>query len=172
MKINSRDRRISGLVEFLVFEFFFMLPIVAVSATNIPDCLDRVLSYAYYTGFGCFLAKDIFRGASFVKQIYGIKIVDNEKETAVGKIRTVLRNSTLILLFPVEFAVVFFSPSRRIGDLIFNTKLVSTEKVGIGTQLKRFHWSVIDKRTLIAFIIALVIGFTLLLTINTLIQLL
>lgn len=170
MKIVTRDRRISGLIELIIFQFIFIAPIVAFTAINQNDFLERVLAYGYFTSFGCFLAKDIFWQGSVAKQIQGIKIVDNRTEVPVSKIRTVLRNSTLILLFPVEFILAFFSPSRRIGDMIFNTKLISTEKVELKTQLKQLDWSMINPQTSIAFVIAQAIGFTSLLILYSIIQ--
>ncbi|MBC7865671.1 MAG: RDD family protein [Bacteroidia bacterium] len=79
-----------------------------------------------FIGFSTlYYLKDIFSGRSIGKRILGLQIVNNKSNLPASPVRTVLRNFGF-LLWIVEVVMILASPSKRLGDLIAGTKVVST----------------------------------------------
>ncbi|MBN2893690.1 MAG: RDD family protein [Bacteroidales bacterium] len=76
-----------------------------------------------------FFMKDIFYGASPFKKLLGLKVVDTNTLEPITPVKSILRNSTLILLLPFEVIISFFSPRKRIGDLISKSKIIEVDRV-------------------------------------------
>lgn len=84
---------------------------------------------------------------------------DSSSEQPVSELRTVLRNSTIFLLFPIEFFIVIISPECRVGDFISGTKLISTyNKKSPSERLRTFQLFEITKPKVISFLVATVIA--------------
>ena len=77
--------------------------------------------------FGIYLNKDFLKGRSAAKRILGQVVIDKETNKPASELKCAIRNFTDIFWI-VEVVIVMFTPSRRIGDLIANTKVVRTEK--------------------------------------------
>jgi len=77
--------------------------------------------------FSVYVNKDGIKGKSPAKRFLGFVVVDNKTGRIANPIKTMLRNSTL-LIWPIEVIVALFSPSRRIGDYIAGTKLIEDDK--------------------------------------------
>ncbi|MBL4643491.1 MAG: RDD family protein [Flavobacteriaceae bacterium] len=81
----------------------------------------------FFLLFSIYFNKDGIKGKSPAKRFLGFVVVDNKTGVIANPIKTVLRNSTLII-WPIEVIVSIFSPSRRIGDYIAGTKLIEDDK--------------------------------------------
>lgn len=77
-------------------------------------------------GGSLYLNKDIRRGQSFAKQMFGFRVVDSRTGGEAGPFRLFIRNLTAII-FPIEIALLLRDPSRRLGDMIAGTKLVLSD---------------------------------------------
>jgi len=90
------------------------------------------------TFFGIYLNKDFLKGRSAAKRILGQVVIDSETGRPAGELKCVIRNFT-DFLWIIEIVVIQFSPNRRIGDFIVNTKVVRTEKEPIKKLLVDFR---------------------------------
>jgi uncharacterized RDD family membrane protein YckC len=75
-------------------------------------------------GFGMiyYLLKDIFKGRSIGKRLFGLRVIDkNNNNNVPGIIRLMLRNLT-ILIWPIEL-LMLITTKRRIGDIIAKTNV-------------------------------------------------
>jgi uncharacterized RDD family membrane protein YckC len=75
----------------------------------------------------CFLMvvyfnKDWFAGQSLAKRVMGQRVVDVRTGLPASRGRCFIRNLT-IPLWPLEVVVTLFSPSRRLGDWLAQTKV-------------------------------------------------
>lgn len=74
------------------------------------------------------ILKDVVTSnGSIGKKIFNLKIISNSNEQYVSMLIRIARNITLSILF-VEFIIGAIFKGRRLGDFIFNTKVVVFEK--------------------------------------------
>jgi uncharacterized RDD family membrane protein YckC len=66
--------------------------------------------------------KDWFTGQSLAKRVMGQRVVDVRTGLPASRVRCFIRNLT-IPLWPLEVVVTPFSPSRRLGDWLAQTKV-------------------------------------------------
>jgi uncharacterized RDD family membrane protein YckC len=83
--------------------------------------------------FSVFLNKDIYYGKSIGKYFNGTRVVSIKTGSVASPIQCFIRN-LFILIWPLEAIVLFFTPERRIGDLVAGTKV--QENVEIGQEMK------------------------------------
>ncbi len=81
-------------------------------------------SYIFMIGFAIYFCKDCINGRSIAKRILKLQIVDNSKGEVASPLRCLVRN-LFIALWPLEVIAALINPSRRIGDRVAGTKLVS-----------------------------------------------
>jgi uncharacterized RDD family membrane protein YckC len=67
--------------------------------------------------------KDWFAGQSLAKRVMGQRVVDVRSGLPASRVRCFFRNLT-IPLWPLEVLVTLWSPSRRLGDWLAQTKVV------------------------------------------------
>ena len=124
--LKPLERWLSMLFDHL-FYCMLILPLTPGLGQN-PDSINReldlIISIILY---GLYLNKDFLNGQSLAKRLTGQIILHRKTQQPASAVRCVLRNST-IFLFPLEILVVYFSPSRRIGDLLANTQVLRVEK--------------------------------------------
>jgi len=88
------------------------------------------------------LNKDLVNGQGIVNRHFGYRVVDADTEMTSTPIKCMLRNLTVIL-FPFEFFYLQRS-DKRIGDIIFGTKLLKikpTSPETILTELSNYKWN-------------------------------
>jgi uncharacterized RDD family membrane protein YckC len=83
--------------------------------------------------FSVFLNKDIYYGKSIGKYFNGTRVVSIKTGSVASPIQCLIRN-LFILIWPLETIVLFFTPERRIGDMVAGTKV--QENVEIGQEMK------------------------------------
>jgi uncharacterized RDD family membrane protein YckC len=154
-KLNSFDRRRAGMLDLATWIILLNGLTVILLALTSNKTVILIAGYLNASTYVLFISKDIFQGHSVFKLSHGIQIVDFRTEQPVTELRTVLRNSTLILLFPIEFLVAFVSPKRRIGDLIAGTKLISTNnKKNAIERIRTFQFAELTKTKIISLLVA------------------
>jgi uncharacterized RDD family membrane protein YckC len=79
--------------------------------------------------FSIFLNKDIFFGRSIGKYLTGLRVVSVKTGNPAGPIQCSVRN-LFVLLWPLEVIMLFFSPDRRIGDIIAGTRVQESTVTG------------------------------------------
>lgn len=85
--------------------------------------------------FSIFLNKDTYFGKSIGKYFNGTRVVSVRTGNAASPIQCSIRN-LFILIWPLEVIVLFFSPQRRIGDIVAGTKVQESEEIGNETKWK------------------------------------
>ncbi|MFY0608610.1 MAG: RDD family protein [Cyclobacteriaceae bacterium] len=154
-KLDSFDRRRAGILDLAAWIVLLNGLTILLFAVTSNETVILIAGYLNASAYVFFVSKDIFLGHSVFKLSHGIQIVDSRTEQPVTELRTVIRNSTLILLFPIEFLVAVVSPQRRIGDLIAGTKLVSTDnKRNAIERIRTFQLAELTKPKIIAFLVA------------------
>jgi len=81
-------------------------------------------SYIFMIGFAIYFCKDCINGRSIAKRILKLQIVDNSTGEVASPLKCLLRN-IFCVLWPLEVIAALINPSRRIGDWVAGTKLVS-----------------------------------------------
>lgn len=117
----------------------------------------------YYFGFiwSVILMKDIFAGQSIFKKLFGLKIVSIKTGYPIKSIVAILRNFAALPIFPIEI-IMYILFRRRIGDLIFSTEVIETERMEIKSilnELRNYGNLKYIKDFAISFVLA-IIGLT------------
>jgi uncharacterized RDD family membrane protein YckC len=78
--------------------------------------------------FSIFLNKDIYFGKSIGKFFIGLRVVSIRTGKSASPIQCYVRN-LFLLLWPIEVFILFFSPERRIGDMVAGTKVLDGAEI-------------------------------------------
>lgn len=79
--------------------------------------------YLFLLAVAFYFCKDSVNGRSIAKRLLKLKVVNNNTELNASPIQCLIRN-LFCIVWPIELIVTLFSPHRRIGDFIANTKVV------------------------------------------------
>ena len=82
------------------------------------------LFYVWLVGFALYFCKDTINGRSFGKRITKTQVVNNNTGQVASPLKCFIRN-IFCVIWPVEVIVSLINPSRRIGDIVAGTKIVS-----------------------------------------------
>ena len=105
-----------------------------------PNFMGGTLGIIGLFGFALYFCKDVINGKSIAKRILKLQVVDNSTGQVASPIKCFVRN-ILCVLWPLEVIVAMTNPSRRLGDRIAGTKLVTFDptleqpKLNIGMTL-------------------------------------
>jgi uncharacterized RDD family membrane protein YckC len=80
--------------------------------------------YFWLFGFALYFCKDCINGRSIAKRILKLQIVDNKTGQVASPLKCFVRD-VFCILWPIEIIIALINPSRRIGDLVAGTKLIS-----------------------------------------------
>jgi len=97
--------------------------------------------------------KDFFNAQSVAKRILGLQIIDRKTSQPATDLKCFLRNIT-IPIWPLEALISLVSPTRRLGDLIANTRVEKADKkdvILIFADLKKIK---LTRSTLLTFVIS------------------
>jgi uncharacterized RDD family membrane protein YckC len=86
--------------------------------------------------FSIFLNKDIYFGKSIGKHINGLRVVSAKTGNPASPIQCAVRN-LFLLVWPLEALILFFSPKRRIGDIVAGTKVQESTET---SREKKWHY--------------------------------
>lgn len=110
--------------------------------------------------FIIYFLKDNYRGKSLGKRLTGYQVVTASKGEPAGVLRCFIRN-LFIPLWPLEVFITLFSPSRRLGDLIAGTKVITSDKEPVKSIFPEIKQTKFSWRTLVIIAIGLAYGFLL-----------
>jgi uncharacterized RDD family membrane protein YckC len=135
-EFQKNTRLISALLDHVVMtlvfgvfalpELVYRLIISTKHSVKLND-MGQLFFYIMVTGYAAYLCKDCIGGRSLAKRVLKFQIVNYKTGLIASPLRCFLRNISLVLL-PVEAIVIFISPTRRIGDLIAGTTLISSSE--------------------------------------------
>jgi uncharacterized RDD family membrane protein YckC len=157
---NSRVHRISSmLLDHFIMCFIIVPPLIIVSLIFKSEPFEKspIETFAFYLMMLVYLNKDFVKGKSIAKRILGLKVIDRQTGEAANSFKCFLRNMT-IPIWPLEVFISLFSPSRRLGDLIANTRVEISEKekvTSILQDLKKTRFTLTTLWTLIVGLIYL-----------------
>jgi uncharacterized RDD family membrane protein YckC len=110
-------------VLFTLPAFLIVLAVGGREAGTTSTMQDVIQAVGVCVVFVVYFNKDWFAGQSLAKRVMGQRVVDVRSGLPASRARCFLRNLT-ILLWPLEVLVTLFSPSRRLGDWLAQTKVV------------------------------------------------
>lgn len=114
----------------LVLFIIVVIPEALFGINFINSYIDVVIQALYIllnlTIIILIINKDFFDSRSIAKRIQGYQIVDFKSNNKASEIQCMIRNITIII-WPIEFFILLFSPYRRLGDIIASTKLIDTD---------------------------------------------
>lgn len=146
-------RIVSSIVD------LFSLALASIIFSVVEDFTFTPPVYTAIVLFSIFLNKDIYFGKSIGKHFNGTRVVSARTGNAANPIQCSIRN-LFILIWPLEAIILFFSPKRRIGDVVAGTKV--QENVEIGPEMKWQYahaiLSVVASFTLIYYIFTFIDG--------------
>ncbi len=85
---------------------------------------DPLTMYLFPLAFAIYFAKDSIDGRSIAKRIIKLQVVTASTGVTAGPIRCCLRNLSIVI-WPLEVFITLFSNSRRLGDCLAGTRIVS-----------------------------------------------
>jgi len=140
-KVSLGLRLGTMFLDHFIMCFIIVPPLIVMSLiVNLePFETKPVETFAFYLMMLVYLNKDFVKGKSISKRILGLRVVDRKTGKSANDFQCLLRNIT-IPIWPLEVFVSLFSPSRRLSDLIDNTKLEISEKeqpTSIITDIKK-----------------------------------
>ncbi len=113
-----------------------VLPFVFLQQSRMQgEPLSAGFQFAFLGLLILYFLKDSFNGRSLAKRITRLQVVNNRTGEAASPIRCFVRNLP-VMIWPVEVLVTFFSPHRRLGDLLAGTRVMN---YGVAKTL-RFEW--------------------------------
>jgi|GEM_PF-5704190 len=156
--MRKKKRRIYiAFFEFLTVAFIsFIVGGIHIMGMISEDSFKLI----YLVLFILFLNKDFLSGKSIIKRLFGYKIVKIDN-TPANELQCFLRN-LLILIYPIEVLFILLNPNRRLGDIIFGTKLIQLPLTNtsiiqdLKVDIKSFTFSVF---TLITFLMSSIVFF-------------
>jgi uncharacterized RDD family membrane protein YckC len=112
------------LAALFALPVFLIVPAIVGREASATGTMENVLKAVAV----CFLMviyfnKDWFAGQSLAKRVMGQRVVDVRTGLPASRARCFVRNLT-IPLWPLEVLVTLFSPGRRLGDWLAQTKVV------------------------------------------------
>ena len=123
-KIDLFKRIESGFIDFIslgilgvpvvLMDFIFKLE---------SNMMFQSLAFSFLISY--FLCKDLIQAKSIGKRIVNLRIVGN-LQTEVSPIRLILRN-IFVAIWPIELIFCLINPEKKLGDIVFGTKVVLDE---------------------------------------------
>ena len=115
----------------------------------------------YRVGFMIFMMilsiyflKDSYRGRSIGKRMIGLQVVSRKTGEPASSLLCFIRN-LVIPIWPLEVLISIFSPSRRLGDLIANTKVIQVEKENLKIIFQDIKKSKFSYNTVLIILISI-----------------
>ena len=137
-KLNIGTRISSMILDHFILTFGIMVAIGAFlllgflivgdpTESNLPLWLIIIPASIFLIIASTYFNKDAIHGKSPGKRVLGLIVVNNKSGQTASPIRAVIRNITIVF-WPIEVIVTLFSPNRRIGDFIANTRIEIDDK--------------------------------------------
>lgn len=156
-KLSIKLRLGTMLLDHVIMSLLVVPPMIITSffINSKPFETHPVETFLFYAILVIYLNKDIANGKSLSKRILGLVVIDYKTGEPASEFKCFLRNITIIF-WPIEVIVSLFSPNRRLGDFIANTKLEASEKEPVASILPDLREITFNKsvlQTLIAGVV-------------------
>ena len=159
-KINLPKRLASGILDHFIMTAVLTVLLIIVFLLTVFSELNvthessghldiKYLTIAFAFGINLYFMKDSVRGRSVGKRATNFQVLCNNG-SAASPLRCFIRD-IFIIIWPVEFFVLLFSPSRRLGDIIAGTKVVEL------SPTSGYH-ATISFKDIISSIVILILG--------------
>src|SRR5688572_7591802 len=115
----------SMLLDHFIMGFIIVPPLIVLSLffkSGTPFETHPVETAAFYIMMLVYFNKDFVNARSIAKRMLGLMIVDRVTGKPASEVKCLLRNLT-IPIWPLEVVISLFSKTRRLGDVIANTKI-------------------------------------------------
>jgi len=148
-KVTTGLRLGTMFLDHFIMCFIIVPPLIVMSLIVKSETFETkpIETFAFYVMMLVYLNKDFVNGRSISKRIIGLRVVDRKTGEPASDFKCFIRNMT-IPIWPLEVFVSLFSPTRRLGDLIANTKLETSEKEQATTILQDLKKKKITKTTI------------------------
>lgn len=93
---------------------------------DVPSTPGEYQSFVIYQIIALYtiiVNKDIYFGRSIGKYITSLQVMSSKTGKPANPIQCVIRN-LFLFFWPLEGLILFFSPERRLGDIVAGTKVV------------------------------------------------
>lgn len=112
------------LLDHVIMIFIIVPPLIVLSLffKSEPFQAHPAETVAFFVMMLVYLNKDFVNARSVAKRILGLIIIDRKTGEPASELKCLLRNLT-IPIWPLEVMVSLFSRTRRLGDVIANTKI-------------------------------------------------
>ena len=118
------------LLDHVIMCFVIAPPLIVIGLifkSDDPFVISPVESFAFFFMMLIYFNKDFFNAQSVAKRILGLQIIDRKTSQPATDLKCFLRNIT-IPIWPLEALISLVSPTRRLGDLIANTRVEKADK--------------------------------------------
>lgn len=156
-KVSLRLRLGTMFLDHFIMCFIIVPPLIVMSLIikSEPFQTKPIETFAFYLMMLVYLNKDFTKGKSISKRILGLRVVDRKTGEPASDFQCFLRNMT-IPIWPLEVFVSLFSQTRRLGDLIANTKLKISEKEEATSILRDLKKKKLTQATLWSLVVGIV----------------
>lgn len=122
-------RILSAFIDQISLGVSFIIFSIGKELASTPEGIHKIKVTTAIILFSLFLNKDIFFGKSIGKSFVGLRVVSSRTGNPAGPIQCMIRN-LFLLIWPLEALMLFFSPKRRIGDIVAGTKVEESAEIG------------------------------------------
>ncbi len=143
------------LFPLMIFAFIFVIIFIDSSYPDLTFFTNSIGNTILFTPFVAYFLKDSYRGKSIGKRVIGLQVINRSTNLPANALQCFIRN-LLIPIWPLEVLISLFSPARRLGDIIANTKVVVVKKENLKTIFKDIRQTKFSLRALLILIIGLV----------------
>ena len=117
-------RCVSAYLDVMIIGSISQIIIILLTKFDIRKIFENFYAYLLF-GLFLFLLKDlVFRNASIGKRALNLEIL--KSDNTVPSISTLILRNIFVLLWPID-AILILANKRKIGDIIFKTKVVEKE---------------------------------------------
>lgn len=124
-------RIMSMLLDHIIMIIVIAPPMIVLIILGIAEVINlesKATTLLFCAILCIYLNKDFFNAKSPAKRILGYQVIDRKSQTSASALQCFIRNLTIGIAWPLEVIITLFSPKRRIGDLIANTKVITSDK--------------------------------------------
>lgn len=151
-KIHIGLRLRTMFLDHFIMCFIIVPPLIIISLTI---KVESIITFAFYFMLFIYMNKDFIKGKSISKRILGLRVVNYNTGESASNFKCFLRNMT-IPIWPLEVIFSLFSPTRRLGDLIANTKLEISNKEQASSILQDFKAEKLSQNILLTLLVGII----------------
>ena len=130
IRASFKYRAFAFMTDFFVITLILVVPFILFTfrhMENNPEIMFMAFPVFMITGFFAACFKDIFKGQSLGKFIFGIAVRDSDDETKIPPATKLFVRNVFSFLWPIELIVLLIS-KRKLGDKIAGTDVYLIRK--------------------------------------------